>query len=164
MEEFVQSSGDDGIVIFSLGSLVDKMPKETSNMIAFTLAQIQQKVSDHCYIFSIRISWKISTASWCDCNEWKLQFIEVCLVKISTLNPVVILDNVLVITHWPVESVIESVFCFICRSYGDMMERSQILLVKTPESISGSLRMTYWVCVIICDCILHYTKNIKLNF
>ncbi|RXN28771.1 UDP-glucuronosyltransferase 2A1-like protein [Labeo rohita] len=44
MEEFVQSSGDDGIVVFSLGSLVDKMPKEISIMIASALAQIPQKV------------------------------------------------------------------------------------------------------------------------
>ncbi|XP_052454118.1 UDP-glucuronosyltransferase 2C1 isoform X2 [Carassius gibelio] len=44
MEEFVQSSGDDGIVVFSLGSMIDKMPKETSNMIASALAQIPQKV------------------------------------------------------------------------------------------------------------------------
>uniref|UniRef100_A0A671LYG3 glucuronosyltransferase n=2 Tax=Sinocyclocheilus anshuiensis TaxID=1608454 RepID=A0A671LYG3_9TELE len=44
MEEFVQSSGDDGIVVFSLGSMIDKMPKETSNMIASGLAQIPQKV------------------------------------------------------------------------------------------------------------------------
>ncbi len=57
MEEFVQSSGDDGIVVFSLGSLVDKMPKETSNKIASALAQIPQKESDYSYIFSILISW-----------------------------------------------------------------------------------------------------------
>ncbi|XP_052412505.1 UDP glucuronosyltransferase 2 family, polypeptide B6 isoform X1 [Carassius gibelio] len=44
MEEFVQSSGDDGIVVFTLGSLVDKMPKEISNKIASALAQIPQKV------------------------------------------------------------------------------------------------------------------------
>ncbi|ROL49728.1 UDP-glucuronosyltransferase 2A1 [Anabarilius grahami] len=44
MEEFVQSSGDDGIVVFTLGSLIDKMPKETSNRIASALAQIPQKV------------------------------------------------------------------------------------------------------------------------
>ncbi|KTG34840.1 hypothetical protein cypCar_00015274 [Cyprinus carpio] len=44
MEEFVQSSGDDGIVVFTLGSLVDKMPKELSNKIATALAQIPQKV------------------------------------------------------------------------------------------------------------------------
>uniref|UniRef100_A0A8C2DFK5 UDP-glucuronosyltransferase n=1 Tax=Cyprinus carpio TaxID=7962 RepID=A0A8C2DFK5_CYPCA len=45
MEEFVQSSGDDGIVVFTLGSLVDKMPKELSNKIATALAQIPQKVT-----------------------------------------------------------------------------------------------------------------------
>ncbi|RXN28591.1 UDP-glucuronosyltransferase 2A1-like protein [Labeo rohita] len=44
MEEFVQSSGDDGIVVFSLGSMIDKLPKETSNMIASALARIPQKV------------------------------------------------------------------------------------------------------------------------
>uniref|UniRef100_A0A8C1ZXM0 UDP-glucuronosyltransferase n=1 Tax=Cyprinus carpio TaxID=7962 RepID=A0A8C1ZXM0_CYPCA len=44
MEEFVQSSGDDGIVVFTLGSLIDKMPKEISNKIASALAQIPQKV------------------------------------------------------------------------------------------------------------------------
>ncbi|XP_067295655.1 UDP-glucuronosyltransferase 2C1-like isoform X3 [Pseudorasbora parva] len=44
MEEFVQSSGDDGIVVFTLGSLIDKMPNETSNRIASALAQIPQKV------------------------------------------------------------------------------------------------------------------------
>ncbi len=45
MEEFVQGSGNDGIVVFSLGSLVKKMPKEMSNMIASALAQIPQKVT-----------------------------------------------------------------------------------------------------------------------
>ncbi|KAF4113833.1 hypothetical protein G5714_006378 [Onychostoma macrolepis] len=45
MQEFVQSSGDDGIVVFTLGSMIDKMPKETSNMIASALAQIPQKES-----------------------------------------------------------------------------------------------------------------------
>ncbi|XP_058631600.1 UDP-glucuronosyltransferase 2A1-like isoform X4 [Onychostoma macrolepis] len=44
MEEFVQSSGDDGIVVFTLGSLVEKMLKETINKIASALAQIPQKV------------------------------------------------------------------------------------------------------------------------
>ncbi|KAL1273733.1 hypothetical protein QQF64_026547 [Cirrhinus molitorella] len=44
MEEFVQSSGDAGIVVFSLGSMIDKLPKETSNMIASAVAQIPQKV------------------------------------------------------------------------------------------------------------------------
>ncbi|XP_043095429.1 UDP-glucuronosyltransferase 2C1-like [Puntigrus tetrazona] len=44
MEEFVQSSGDDGIVVFTLGSMIDKMPKEISNKIASALAQIPQRV------------------------------------------------------------------------------------------------------------------------
>ncbi|XP_051548857.1 UDP-glucuronosyltransferase 2C1-like [Myxocyprinus asiaticus] len=44
MEEFVQSSGDDGIVVFTLGSMVKNMTKERSNTIASALAQIPQKV------------------------------------------------------------------------------------------------------------------------
>ncbi|XP_021332080.3 UDP-glucuronosyltransferase 2A1 isoform X1 [Danio rerio] len=44
LEEFVQSSGDDGIVVFTLGSMVNNITKERSNTIASALAQIPQKV------------------------------------------------------------------------------------------------------------------------
>ncbi|XP_032115208.1 UDP-glucuronosyltransferase 2A3 [Sapajus apella] len=44
MEEFVQSSGEDGIVVFSLGSLLQNVPEEKANIIASALAQIPQKV------------------------------------------------------------------------------------------------------------------------
>ncbi|TRY96689.1 hypothetical protein DNTS_005939 [Danionella cerebrum] len=44
MEEFAQSSGDDGIVVFTLGSLVEKIPTEISTRIASALAQLPQKV------------------------------------------------------------------------------------------------------------------------
>nr|XP_019954821.1 PREDICTED: UDP-glucuronosyltransferase 2A2-like [Paralichthys olivaceus] len=44
MEEFVQSSGDAGIVVFTLGSFVKNMTVEKGNMIASALAQIPQKV------------------------------------------------------------------------------------------------------------------------
>ncbi|KAM4615222.1 UDP-glucuronosyltransferase 2C1-like [Polymixia lowei] len=44
MEEFVQSSGDHGIVVFSLGSMVKNMTKERTNIIATALGQIPQKV------------------------------------------------------------------------------------------------------------------------
>ena len=44
MEEFVQSSGENGIVVFSLGSMVNNMPEERVNVIASALAQIPQKV------------------------------------------------------------------------------------------------------------------------
>ncbi|XP_031545506.1 UDP-glucuronosyltransferase 2A2 isoform X4 [Vicugna pacos] len=44
MEEFVQSSGEDGIVIFSLGSMVKNLTEEKANLIASALAQIPQKV------------------------------------------------------------------------------------------------------------------------
>ncbi|XP_037632616.1 UDP-glucuronosyltransferase 2A1-like isoform X2 [Sebastes umbrosus] len=44
MEEFVQSSGDDGIVVFTLGSFIKNITTERGNMIASALAQIPQKV------------------------------------------------------------------------------------------------------------------------
>ncbi|XP_042344154.1 UDP-glucuronosyltransferase 2A2-like isoform X2 [Plectropomus leopardus] len=44
MEEFVQSSGDAGIVVFTLGSLIQNITAEKANMIASALSQIPQKV------------------------------------------------------------------------------------------------------------------------
>ncbi|XP_016079600.1 PREDICTED: UDP-glucuronosyltransferase 2B31-like [Miniopterus natalensis] len=44
MEEFAQSSGENGIVVFTLGSMVTNMTEESANMIASALAQIPQKV------------------------------------------------------------------------------------------------------------------------
>ena len=44
MEEFVQSSGENGIVVFSLGSMVSNMSEESATVIASALAQIPQKV------------------------------------------------------------------------------------------------------------------------
>ncbi|XP_046512510.1 UDP-glucuronosyltransferase 2C1-like [Equus quagga] len=44
LEEFVQSSGKDGVVIFTLGSMIHNLTEEKSNMIASALAQIPQKV------------------------------------------------------------------------------------------------------------------------
>ncbi|NXV89146.1 UD2A2 glucuronosyltransferase, partial [Calonectris borealis] len=44
MEEFVQSSGEHGIVVFSLGSMVDNLTDEKSNVIGRALSQLPQKV------------------------------------------------------------------------------------------------------------------------
>uniref|UniRef100_A0A667YGL4 UDP glucuronosyltransferase 2 family, polypeptide A5 n=1 Tax=Myripristis murdjan TaxID=586833 RepID=A0A667YGL4_9TELE len=44
MEAFVQSSGDDGIVVFSLGSMVKNLTKERANVIAAGLGKVPQKV------------------------------------------------------------------------------------------------------------------------
>ncbi|KAM7158682.1 UDP-glucuronosyltransferase 2A3-like isoform 1-T2 [Molossus nigricans] len=44
MEEFVQSSGKDGIVVFSMGSIIQNLTEEKANLIASALAQIPQKV------------------------------------------------------------------------------------------------------------------------
>lgn len=45
MEEFVQSSGKHGIVVFSLGSMVCNLTAEKSNIIARALSQLPQKVN-----------------------------------------------------------------------------------------------------------------------
>ncbi|XP_025240584.1 UDP-glucuronosyltransferase 2B9 isoform X2 [Theropithecus gelada] len=44
MEEFVQSSGENGVVVFTLGSMITNMKEERANVIASALAQIPQKV------------------------------------------------------------------------------------------------------------------------
>ncbi|KFO28211.1 UDP-glucuronosyltransferase 2B31 isoform X1 [Fukomys damarensis] len=44
MEDFVQSSGEHGVVLFSLGSMVGNVTEERANVIAWALAQIPQKV------------------------------------------------------------------------------------------------------------------------
>ena len=44
MEEFVQSSGEHGVVVFSWGSMVINMKEEWAKAIAWALAQIPQKV------------------------------------------------------------------------------------------------------------------------
>lgn len=44
LEDFMQSSGDAGVVVFTLGSMVNSISAEKANMIASGLAQIPQKV------------------------------------------------------------------------------------------------------------------------
>ncbi|XP_008827709.1 UDP-glucuronosyltransferase 2B31-like isoform X2 [Nannospalax galili] len=44
MEDFVQSSGEHGVVVFSLGSMVGNLTEDRANVIAAALAQIPQKV------------------------------------------------------------------------------------------------------------------------
>nr|XP_002717175.1 UDP-glucuronosyltransferase 2B17 [Oryctolagus cuniculus] len=44
MEDFVQSSGEEGVVVFSLGSMVSNMTEERANVIASALAQLPQKI------------------------------------------------------------------------------------------------------------------------
>ncbi|XP_041756060.1 UDP-glucuronosyltransferase 2A1 [Coregonus clupeaformis] len=44
LQEFVQSSGDHGVVVFTLGSMIRNMTTEKANMIASALGQIPQKI------------------------------------------------------------------------------------------------------------------------
>ena len=46
MEDFVQTSGVNGIVVFSLGSMVSNISEDKANAIAWALAQIPQKVRE----------------------------------------------------------------------------------------------------------------------
>ncbi|XP_067293667.1 UDP-glucuronosyltransferase 2A1-like isoform X1 [Pseudorasbora parva] len=44
LEKFVQSSGDHGVVVFSLGSMINNLTMERANTVASALGQIPQKV------------------------------------------------------------------------------------------------------------------------
>lgn len=44
MEKFVQSSGEHGVVVFTLGSMIKNISADKADMIASGLAQIPQKV------------------------------------------------------------------------------------------------------------------------
>lgn len=44
LEEFVQSSGDHGVIIMTLGTLVGELPQDTAEEIAAAFAQLPQKV------------------------------------------------------------------------------------------------------------------------
>ncbi|XP_040823463.1 UDP-glucuronosyltransferase 2B13-like isoform X2 [Ochotona curzoniae] len=44
MEDFVQSSGEEGVVVFSLGSMFSNLTEDRANVIASALAQLPQKV------------------------------------------------------------------------------------------------------------------------
>ncbi|XP_066289817.1 UDP-glucuronosyltransferase 2C1-like [Branchiostoma lanceolatum] len=44
MEDFMQSSGDDGVIVVSFGSMVQKMSTERKEMFAAVFAQLRQKV------------------------------------------------------------------------------------------------------------------------
>ncbi|KAK3511242.1 hypothetical protein QTP70_033748, partial [Hemibagrus guttatus] len=44
LEDFVQSSGDHGVIVMSLGSLIGQLPHDVANLIAEAFAEIPQKV------------------------------------------------------------------------------------------------------------------------
>ena len=46
MEDFVQTSGEHGVVVFTLGSMVNNMSEDKANAITWALAQIPQKVRE----------------------------------------------------------------------------------------------------------------------
>lgn len=63
MEEFAQSSGEHGVVVSSLGSMIRNITQERANTIASALAQIPQKVKwcskEGDYLLSLLKSGKV---------------------------------------------------------------------------------------------------------
>uniref|UniRef100_A0A8C7WWD7 UDP glucuronosyltransferase 5 family, polypeptide D1 n=1 Tax=Oryzias sinensis TaxID=183150 RepID=A0A8C7WWD7_9TELE len=54
LEKFVQSSGKHGVIIMTLGTLVNALPQDVANEIAEVFSKMPQKVTDNIYyIFSI---------------------------------------------------------------------------------------------------------------
>ncbi|XP_072477048.1 UDP-glucuronosyltransferase 2B18-like isoform X2 [Notamacropus eugenii] len=60
MEKFIHSSGEHGIVVFSLGSMVKNLTEEKGNLIAAALAQIPQKGKGDKLLL---LPWSISNLS-----------------------------------------------------------------------------------------------------
>lgn len=46
LEEFVEGSGDDGFIVFTLGSMVSDMPKEIAKQFFDAFRQIPQRVTN----------------------------------------------------------------------------------------------------------------------
>lgn len=46
LEEFVNGSGDDGFVVFSLGSMMANMPEDKAKLFFDTFRQIPQRVTE----------------------------------------------------------------------------------------------------------------------
>ena len=53
MEDFFQTSGEHGVVVFSLGSMVSNMSEDKANAIAWALAQIPKMVREN-------IPWEVT--------------------------------------------------------------------------------------------------------
>ena len=83
MEEFVQSSGDHGIVVFSLGSMVSNLTKERANTIASALGQIPQKVWDHTMFIMFKNCLKSDGCRLISIKNWKQTrlVISKCLIQ-----------------------------------------------------------------------------------
>ncbi|KAK7797482.1 hypothetical protein U0070_021441, partial [Myodes glareolus] len=66
MEEFARNSGEHGVVVFSLGSMINNTTQERANTIASALAQITQKMS--CYFRSGScgkvLVWPLEYSHW----------------------------------------------------------------------------------------------------
>uniref|UniRef100_A0A8C3AJC8 UDP-glucuronosyltransferase n=1 Tax=Cyclopterus lumpus TaxID=8103 RepID=A0A8C3AJC8_CYCLU len=69
---FVQSSGDAGIVVFTLGSIINNITTEKANIIASALAQVPQKVRGQSIFCAVEIQWRKTSNSGCQHQNIRL--------------------------------------------------------------------------------------------
>ncbi len=85
MEVFVQSSGDHGIIVFSLGSMIGNLTMERANTIASALGQIPQKVCNFLSFYSNRTAafWKYFFSNFV-CRDFnpKNQKVQDCVLNV----------------------------------------------------------------------------------
>ncbi len=83
---FVQSSGDHGIIVFSLGSMIGNLTMERANTIASALGQIPQKVCNFLSFYSNRTAafWRKKKFSNFVCRDFnpKNQKVQDCVLNV----------------------------------------------------------------------------------
>lgn len=58
LEEFVQSAGEHGVIIMTLGTLVNALPKDVADEIAAAFAKMPQKVTRTFFAFTFLKTWR----------------------------------------------------------------------------------------------------------
>lgn len=79
MEEFVQSSGEHGVIVFTLGSMVHNLSDEKSNVIAKALSQLPQKVNFFLSLKQVALFFSLPLLSVSLlCLEWPVLHLHPC--------------------------------------------------------------------------------------
>lgn len=79
MEEFVQSSGEHGVIVFTLGSMVHNLSDEKSNVIAKALSQLPQKVNFFLSLKQVALFFSLPLLSVSLlCLEWPVRHLHPC--------------------------------------------------------------------------------------
>ncbi|KAJ3592096.1 hypothetical protein NHX12_007225 [Muraenolepis orangiensis] len=70
LQEFVDSSGDDGFIVFTLGSMVDKMPADLTKVFLDAFSKISQRVVwRHTGILPDNVPKKVKIMKWLPQND-----------------------------------------------------------------------------------------------